>query len=366
MVRLSDAFRDARTMGELSFAAGETVGNSLKASRVGYGTIDPDTDTLFVERDWTASGVRSLEGETPLRQFGSYMDDWKVGETVCIHDVYEDPRTAAGAQALEALSARAFVGVPVLENGRLVAVVFVNSSHARRWTSAELAFIKEVADRARTAVERARSEAALADTAEHLKLMVLELKHRVKNSLAIVQSIAAQSLRGDVTLSQAREAFMQRVSALAVAHDIITRDQWEDLSLDEVARGVLEPLVGGSERLILAGPRFALKPTSGLALALAFHELGTNALKYGALSVPTGHVAIHWAAVAPNSRDVLIRWSEHNGPTVTPPTKQGFGTRLLTRALASELGGQVTLEYPQAGVVCTITGMIRVDEPLHT
>jgi two-component sensor histidine kinase len=195
---------------------------------------------------------------------------------------------------------------------------------------------------------------------------VLELKHRVKNSLAIVQSIAAQSLRGDVTLSQAREAFMQRVSALAVAHDIITRDQWEDLSLDEVARGVLEPLVGGSERLILAGPRFALKPTSGLALALAFHELGTNALKYGALSVPTGHVAIHWAAVAPNSRDVLIRWSEHNGPTVTPPTKQGFGTRLLTRALASELGGQVTLEYPQAGVVCTITGMIRVDEPLHT
>lgn len=172
LVALTDEFRNAKGPGDLSFAAGRIAGEALGASRVGFGTVDSEADTLHVERDWAAPGVETLEGVTPLRDYGSFIDSLKDGQFVVIGDVRSDPRTAAAASALEGRDARSFVNVPVLEHDRLVAVLYVNSDRPRTWTEDELSFIREVAERTRTSVERARSEQALLESMERFRAVL--------------------------------------------------------------------------------------------------------------------------------------------------------------------------------------------------
>ncbi|WP_310540571.1 PAS domain-containing protein [Phenylobacterium sp.] len=186
---------------------------------------------------------------------------------------------------------------------------------------------------------------------DHLKLMVLELNHRVKNNLATVQSIAVQTLRGAESTAQAREAFLSRITALAAAHDILTREQWDGAGVAEVAHGVLDPLTGARDGIAMGGPRIRLEPNMALALSMAFHELGTNALKYGALSRQEGRVTLDWEVVGD---DLRLTWTEAGGPPVTEPAQRGFGSRLLERGLAAELRGEVTLRFAAEGLVCTI------------
>ncbi len=198
---------------------------------------------------------------------------------------------------------------------------------------------------------------------DHLKLMVLELNHRVKNNLATVQAIAVQTLRGTESPLEAREAFLHRITALAAAHDILTREQWEGAGVGEIAHGVLDALSGARERVRLAGPQLRLSPKSALSLSMAFHELGTNALKYGALSRPEGQVELNWS-VHPESGDLAVRWSEHGGPPVRQPERRGFGSRLLERGVAAELGGRVELAFEPTGLVCTIeASRVALDAP---
>lgn len=191
---------------------------------------------------------------------------------------------------------------------------------------------------------------------EHLELMVLELNHRVKNNLAAVQSLASQTLRGTESLPEARAAFMSRLMALATAHDVLTRQQWEGSQLAEIAREVILPNIVDNERLRLEGPKVSLKPNLALALAMALHELTTNAMKYGALSNDQGYVELKWTC--PEEELVRIVWREHGGPTVLPPQRQGFGVRLLQRSLAADLRGPVDLDYRPEGLVCTIVASL--------
>ncbi len=158
---VSEQFRALENWSSVQYAACEILGRSLAVSRVGYGSIDPDAETLYVERDWTAPGVHTLAGTVHLRDYGSFIDNLKRGEFISIADVRTDERTAAAADALEARCARSFVNVPVLEQGRLVAVLYVNHAHARQWTAEEYVFIRDVADRTRIATQRARAENAL-------------------------------------------------------------------------------------------------------------------------------------------------------------------------------------------------------------
>lgn len=187
---------------------------------------------------------------------------------------------------------------------------------------------------------------------DHLNLMVLELNHRVKNNLATVQSIALQSLRGVESPHAAREAFLKRIAALASAHDILTREQWEGAGVGEVAHGVLDALTGEHARVRIEGPPLRLDAKTALALSMAFHELGTNALKYGALSQPGGYVVLEWST-GPEG-ELSIGWTERGGPLVSPPERRGFGSRLLERGLAAELHGEVALRFEPAGLECRI------------
>ena len=161
LIRLTDELRDKKTPEDIAYIASEILGESLGVSRVGYGTIDHDAETLTVDRDWNAPGVETLAGTLNLRDYGSFIDDLKLGKFIAIHDVDKDCRTADAASALKGRSAGSFVNVPILEQGRLVAVIFVNHAAARHWLPEDLALIKEVAERTRTASERLRNALAL-------------------------------------------------------------------------------------------------------------------------------------------------------------------------------------------------------------
>lgn len=188
----------------------------------------------------------------------------------------------------------------------------------------------------------------------HLRLLVNELNHRVKNSLATIQAIAAQTFHAARSLPQAQEAFSARIVALAEAHDLLTRENWEGADLlDLLAR--LEIVHGGAERFAMIGGPVRLSPRMALSLSMALHELATNAVKYGALSAPSGHVRITWTVVpGPAQSRLVLTWTETGGPPVQPPTRRGFGSRLIERGLAAELSGQAHIDFQPEGVVCRI------------
>jgi two-component sensor histidine kinase len=186
------------------------------------------------------------------------------------------------------------------------------------------------------------------------QLLIHELNHRVKNMLATVQSVARQSL------GRARDGgpladFENRLMALAWTHDILTRERWESASLSMILARTLTPHAK-AERLELSGPDLRVSPKVALALAMGVHELATNAVKYGALSHEAGLVVVRWRIEADR---LLVEWREAGGPPVTPPASRGFGSRLLERGLAHELGGQVTLSFEREGVRC------RISAPYH-
>ena len=175
---------------------------------------------------------------------------------------------------------------------------------------------------------------------------------------ATIQAIAAQSFNGLRSLDQAQEAFSSRIVALAEAHDLLTRENWEGAELHDVTARVAA-LHGGTPRFELSGPSVRLSPKSALSLSMALHELATNAMKYGALSVPNGRIRIAWElAPDPGAARLDLTWTEHDGPSVAPPTSRGFGSRLIERGLAAELAGSAKIDFQPAGVVCRIRALL--------
>ncbi|WP_134495814.1 sensor histidine kinase [Microvirga pakistanensis] len=190
---------------------------------------------------------------------------------------------------------------------------------------------------------------------EHQQLLINELNHRVKNTLATVQSIVAQSLRNAATAAEAQDAVEGRLFALSRAHDVLTRENWDGASLREVVQQGIEPFQGLQDRFEVSGTDIRLPPRIALPLAMAFQELGTNAVKYGALSNEAGRIAVDWSVLDQDTGQHLrIVWREKGGPPVAPPARRGFGTRLIERSLAQELNGSVVIDFAPPGVVCTI------------
>jgi PAS domain S-box-containing protein len=161
LLRFGDRIRDMTDAADIAHAGSEALGRVLGVSRVGYGVIDTAAETITIERDWNAPGVTTLAGVLHFRDYGSYIDDLKAGRTVAIADSRADPRTAAGSAALEAIAARSFVNMPVVEHGGFVALLYANHSHARVWSADDLLVMREVGERIRVATERARTVVAL-------------------------------------------------------------------------------------------------------------------------------------------------------------------------------------------------------------
>jgi two-component sensor histidine kinase len=189
---------------------------------------------------------------------------------------------------------------------------------------------------------------------QHLRLLINELNHRVKNTLAMVQSIAGQTLRYSRDPEDARARFDERLVALAAAHDTLTKENWESAVLSEIVENTIAPH-GSALRFSIEGPQIRVAPKAALTLAMALHELCTNAVKYGALSNPKGKVSIVWAVAGKKgARELRLRWQEEDGPLVSRPGRRGFGSRLIEQSLGQDLNGEVQIDYAPQGVICTI------------
>lgn len=195
---------------------------------------------------------------------------------------------------------------------------------------------------------------------EHRAVLAQELTHRVKNTLATVSAVVSQTLRNAGSIAEAQEAIAGRIASLGAAHDLLIRDEVEGAALGEVAEGVLMPFMDRAGSVFsIDGPEVRLSPAVTLAMSMALHELATNAAKYGALSVAGGHVAVRWHHVdAGDAHRVRFSWVESGGPPVVPPTRTGFGTRMISRVLAQHVRGQASIDYPPEGVRFVIDAAI--------
>ncbi|URD34442.1 PAS domain S-box protein [Methylobacterium tardum] len=344
LLEFGERLRSAIGTDAIAMAASAILGRVLGVGRVGYGTVGPDGEGFVVEEDWTAPDFPTLAGRYRMDDYGLYAEDLRQGRTVVIGDVREDPRTAASAATLEAVSARTLVNVPIAEKGRTVAVLYVNDDRPRSWGEPEVAFIRQIAELTRQAVERRRAE-------ERQDLLNHELSHRLKNTMAMVVSIAHQTLRS-VSERGPVEAFEKRIQALASAHDLLLRKDWTAADLRSVCREVLGT-AAEARRFTLDGPDVALGPSAALSASLLLHELATNAAKYGSLSGEEGEVKVRWWIDGDAGEPGLVlRWREHGGPPVVAPTRRGFGSRLIRTGLVGT--GEVDVTYHTEGLVAAM------------
>jgi two-component sensor histidine kinase len=200
----------------------------------------------------------------------------------------------------------------------------------------------------RMAQEVARGE-------ELQKLMVNELNHRVKNTLATVQSIAGQSFRGASDL-QSKQKFEARLVALSHAHNVLSNERWSSADLREVVENALGAIgLADSTRVDHSGPSVRVSPRTALIVSMVLHELITNAVKYGALSNASGRIRIEWLLKGKDKEQrAFLIWRESGGPTVTEPSKPGFGSRLIEQSVTSQLGGLAKFEFAPPGLICRL------------
>ncbi len=192
----------------------------------------------------------------------------------------------------------------------------------------------------------------------HAAMLIDELNHRVKNTLATVQSIVAQAVRNNSDLMIVRESIETRIAALSRSHDLLARDKWEGAGLHDLVDEALAPFSvteGRAERFTVEGENIRLSPKATLALGIAFNELATNAVKYGAFSNEAGKISVKWTIESKDgNRWLCLRWRETDGPPVKPPSRKGFGSRVIEQGLAHELNGKVDVDYAPSGMVCTL------------
>lgn len=344
IVELNDRFRETEEAAQLAEIASEVLGRTLGTSRAAYGVVAASTEWVTISSDWRRDGMSSVAGRYRFADFGSFIENLRRGETVIIDDVQADERTVGHTDRLAALEIRALLNVPVMERGRLQAILLLHDNQPRHWSEEKLAFVRDVAQRTHEAVERRRGD-------EHQRVLQHELQHRVKNTLAMVQAIAGQTFRQTESAS-ARETFVSRIVALSQANDVLTRSGWAAAQVKDIVIGATIPHCAPAERFTLSGPAIEVAANAALAFTLALHELCTNASKYGAFSSPNGHVTVEWNVDQAGS--FRLRWTEQGGPPVQQPTRKGFGSRLIERSLGPQLGGEVTTDYAPTGLVFTV------------
>jgi two-component sensor histidine kinase len=324
------------------------------------------------DRQWFKARVGFPACETPLSQSVCSLA-LRHGGTFAVPDLALDERTKDNALVTGEPFIRFYAGAPIhAREGVSIGTLCVIDTEPRpggltdaqtrglealaRQVEAQLEARRLLAERAGAAAERLAAEAA---DRRRQELLSLELGHRLKNLLALVHSIAVRTLRGAEVPMQARSALLDRIRALGKAQDILLAGSAEAASMAALVRDAIEPH-GHGARFRVSGPEVAVNAKAALMLALALHELSTNAAKYGALSSPGGAVDIAWSVVAGSGGEPMVEvvWREGGGPAVAPPRRKGFGTRLIERALAETVGGTATLEYPPGGAVC------RIEAPL--
>ncbi|WP_181955337.1 PAS domain-containing sensor histidine kinase [Paracoccus liaowanqingii] len=283
-------------------------------------------------------------------------------------DILADPRYGKNAphegMPEGHLPVRSYLAVPVTSrSGEVIGGLFFGHPEPGQFSEHHETLMLGIAGQAAIAMDNARlyrdaqveiNQRRKAE--EQQQLLINELNHRVKNTLAIVQSLAKQSFKNDLPSDVARSNFNARLSALAAAHNLLTRRHWEKALLLEIISSSVHATAGpAAVQVTSKGPDVVVSPQTAVSLAMAIHELSTNAIKYGALSSDRGTIAVRWDVISTVDRPRLhLEWKENGGPAVTAPTQKGFGLRMIEQGLAAELQGQVTLEFAPGGLHCII------------
>src|ERR1700730_5068455 len=216
---------------------------------------------------------------------------------------------------------------------------------------------------ARALLVQAGLNAEQREPADNLQKLILEeLHHRIKNTLATVSAIAAQSLRTATSIEHGQEAIESRLQALGRAHDLLLQARWSSASLAHIVQGATEPYDSrGEGKFTIEGPDFKIASGAVIALAMMLNELCTNATKFGALSVPTGRIEIAWT-IDEKTKRLHLTWTEKDGPPVHPPTRRSFGTRII-ETLGKQLDGNAHLAYQPTGFVYVLDAPLSSLKP---
>jgi len=355
LLEIADALRLIDDPDRILVTAARMMCERLGVGRVGYAEVGDD-DVVQVRGHWGRPRIPGLVGrEWPLATFGpSLLENLRRGLDLAVDDVTLDPRSAPNAEAYERIGVRAVIVVPLVREGRLDAVFYAHDARPRAWTREDVALMDDVAARTWAGLARARVER---QANERQRLLINELNHRVKNTLATIQSLAHQTLRDGVVAREAREHLTERLLALSTAHNVLTRENWQGAELGEIALEAVRPYDDPpGAHVLLHGPAARLAPNVALALSMALHELATNAVKYGALSEAKGRITVRWT-LEPGDAAVALEWRETGGPPVVSPTHRGFGSRLLA-GLTGELVAPAEVIYHPAGLICRLRAPI--------
>lgn len=346
-LEFADKVRGIASQVEIARLASRVIGETIYASRVGHGYIEDDGNTIVVEADWNADGGQSIVGHHKFSDFGTFATALQTGGNVIVDDTETDTRIDR-ADRLRDIGVRAVVNLPLMEMGKLKAVLFVSSVDPRTWTEAEITFLGAMFDRTYAAMDRLR-------LAEERDVLAGELAHRMKNILTLAQVVVKQSLRGVEGLDAERGAIDARLRALSAAQDVLAGGREKEADIRVVVDTALAPHLPDGDRVDIAGPPLRLQSQQVLGLTLALHELATNAAKHGALSNEPGRVRIGWCR---DGNAFRFHWTEHGGPPVTASSAEGFGSTILKRTAGGYFDGQSTLQFHPDGVRFEIEGFL--------
>jgi two-component sensor histidine kinase len=312
-------------------------------------------------RDWTIS-IFDSEGTNFARVPNPQETIGKRASPSLYAEMFQNPEATMPTVSLEGVPLITSFARSSLTGWTVAAGIAENSLVAPLWRNLAITSVMGavllmvgLAFAVRMATQIARGEML------H-NLLIEELNHRVKNTLAVLQSIATQTFRSASRTE--REKFEGRLGALAEAHNLLSQEKWQGAELREVIARVLQPyLINNQERVRMFGPQVPLTPPLAVVLSMIVHEIATNAAKYGALSNDTGTVAVDWEILEEaDGRKLRLIWTEAGGPPVTAPVQRGFGSRLIERSARDQLGGEATVDFLPRGVVYTVTCALDREE----
>jgi PAS domain S-box-containing protein len=339
LYQFTDRLFRAASQGDIYDAALDAIVRALRCERASILLFDESGVMKFVAwRDLSDGYRRAVEGHSP------WTRDTRDPQPVAVGDVERADLDAALEATVKAEGIGALAFIPLTAKGSLIGKFMTYYGAPHTFTDAEIELAVTIARQLGFALERVRAD-------ETKALVLNESRHRIKNTLAMVQAIAGQTLQR--TPPEERDAFMARLGALGEAHELLTSEHWDQAPVREIVSRALKPFAADEqERFDLQGPLVWLPASSSLALTLCLHELATNAAKYGALSNRAGRVHVTWEPTGEEQRKVRLTWRESGGPPVSAPDRKGFGSLLMETSFGRE--GQSCFEFRPEGLRCSM------------
>ena len=341
LYQFTDKLFRAQSLDDIYDSALEAILSALRCERASILLFDAGRMMRFVRWHSLSDGYRqAVEGHSP------WTPETRNPAPLCIGDIASADLDPSLRQTVAAEGIGALAFIPLVTRGQLIGKFMVYYDQPHEFASAELDLAITIARQLGFSIERVRAE-------QKRDLLVAELNHRVKNTLATVVAISHQSFAKGRSPEEAHRSFERRVRALAQTHGRLAEASWTGVSLGMLLADETAPYRDERSNVEIAGPEIQLSPKSAVSLGMAFHELTTNAAKYGALSSKDGRLNVTWSTTT--NRELRIRWREIGGPAVQTPERRGFGRLLLERALRADLDAEVQLDFASAGLECNIT-----------